>query len=251
MQENGNRPGLSRTRSVLPLVLSCEHATHEVPPEYRALFDGAESVLLSHAGWDPGAGEAALHFRDHFKCYLAMGEATRLLVELNRSLHHPQLWSTYSSQLSWVRKEKILGRYYHPYRERVRAAARELLDHHSRAVHLSVHSLTPHLNGQDRDFDLALLFDPARSEETQLCRLWADEIRERNPRLKLVENTPYKGTDDGLTTSLRQIFPASRYLGIEIEFNQALLSSPKSWQQLLRLTSGALAVALQQVLNVR
>ena len=249
MPDELKRPARSRNLTACPLVLSCEHATPEIPSAYRHLFEGAGNVLESHLGWDPGACEAALYLRDHFRCFLALGEATRLLVELNRSLHHPQLWSTYSSQLSWVRKEQVLRLYYHPYRERVQAALRSHLVRFPKAIHLSVHSLTPYLDGQHRDFDVALLFDPTRLAEVELCRIWADEMQARNAKLRVVENTPYKGTDDGFTTSLRQVFPAARYLGIEIEFNQALLASRPAWQRLLRLISDAFASTLERILQ--
>ena len=41
--------------------------------------------------------------------------------------------------------------------------------------------------------------------------------------MKVRFNYPYKGTSDGLTTTLRKKF-GPRYVGIEIEINQKLLS---------------------------
>jgi hypothetical protein len=38
--------------------------------------------------------------------------------------------------------------------------------------------------------------------------------------------TRYKGSSDGLTTALRDKFPAKRYVGIELEVNQALAIGP-------------------------
>jgi len=37
------------------LVLTCEHGGNRVPAAYRALFEGAEALLATHAGYDIGA----------------------------------------------------------------------------------------------------------------------------------------------------------------------------------------------------
>ena len=37
--------------------LSCEHGGNHIPTAYQPLFKGAEEVLASHRGWDPGALE--------------------------------------------------------------------------------------------------------------------------------------------------------------------------------------------------
>jgi hypothetical protein len=42
-------------------------------------------------------------------------------------------------------------------------------------------------------------------------------------------NEPYKGTDDGFTTYLRQKFRDTEYLGIEVEVNQKYLNTEK-WE---------------------
>jgi len=45
-----------RTAVQVPrLVISCEHAGHRVPAAYCAAFAGAEPLLRTHRGWDPGA----------------------------------------------------------------------------------------------------------------------------------------------------------------------------------------------------
>jgi hypothetical protein len=38
-------------------------------------------------------------------------------------------------------------------------------------------------------------------------------------------NYPYRGNADGLTTALRRVHGADRYVGIEVELNQRLLGS--------------------------
>ena len=89
-------------------------------------------------------------------------------------------------------------------------------------VHVGVHSFTPVLRGVRRKVQVGLLFDPAREREVEFCRLWREELAERRPRWTIGFNAPYRGTDDGLTTTLRGTLGASRYLGIELEVSQTL-----------------------------
>jgi hypothetical protein len=70
----------------------------------------------------------------------------------------------------------------------------------------------------------------------------AARLRAEWPTLRIRRNYPYRGWTDGLTTALRGRFPATRYAGIEIEVNQALLRNPVAWKRVRR----ALAEAVRQ-----
>ncbi len=47
------------------LILSCEHASKAVPPDFRHLFKQHEAVLETHRGIDLGAGEIAHHLSEN------------------------------------------------------------------------------------------------------------------------------------------------------------------------------------------
>jgi predicted N-formylglutamate amidohydrolase len=103
-------------------------------------------------------------------------------------------------------------------------------------LHLSVHSFTPRLRGVRRRTDIGLLYDPRRGPEAGFCALWKARLADAAPRLRIRNNQPYRGTGEALTTSLREKFPASRYLGIEIEINQRFPRGDKRrWCELRRL----------------
>jgi predicted N-formylglutamate amidohydrolase len=96
-----------------------------------------------------------------------------------------------------------------------------------------VHSFTPVLDGRVRDVDVGFLYDPSRTPERDFVTAWIAALRERDPTLRLRRNQPYRGTSDGLTTSLRQRFDATRYLGIELEISQAFPhGDPARWRHL-------------------
>jgi Predicted N-formylglutamate amidohydrolase len=91
---------------------------------------------------------------------------------------------------------------------------------------LGIHSFTPILNNVVRNADVGILYDPSREAECHIADALISEIHARAPQLRIRRNYPYRGTSDGLTTELRQKF-GEAYAGIEIEINQALLTSNK------------------------
>ncbi len=93
-----------------------------------------------------------------------------------------------------------------------------------RALHISVHSFTPVLRGVRRSADIGLLYDSRRILEKELVKSWLWTLSLESPH-RVRRNYPYLGRSDGFTTALRRQFPAARYLGIELEINQRLLTS--------------------------
>jgi predicted N-formylglutamate amidohydrolase len=118
-------------------------------------------------------------------------------------------------------REVLLERWYRPFREAVRADLETVVARRGTVLHLSVHSFTPRLGGELRDYDVGILYDPARPAERAFAGAWRDALAEAG--LTVRRNQPYRGNADGHTTSLRRVFPDSRYQGIELELNQARL----------------------------
>jgi len=201
----------------LKSVITCEHGGNSIPPAYSHLFTNASEVLTSHRGWDPGALEIAIELSHHLNAPLFKCEATRLLVEPNRSLFSESLFSEYSAQLTLAERDEVLRQYYYPHRSGVEKWIQAVS---GRVLHLSIHSFTPVFNDIRRLVDIGLLFDPARLNEAMFCEQYRDALIRVLPEKAILYNEPYKGIDDGFTTHLRTIFDDDRYLGIEIEVNQ-------------------------------
>lgn len=216
----------------LTLLVTCEHGGNQIPSAYRTLFAHAQEVLQSHRGWDPGALELARKLARHFKAPLISSTTSRLVVELNRSPHHPRLFSEFMDSVSEEERQKILAKYYTPYRDQVRDTIRDLVSDGQEVLHLSIHSFTPVLNGKTRTAELGLLFDPSRTPEARFCQEWQRQLRETHPDWRVRRNYPYRGTDDGLTTALRKLFRPESYRGIELEVTQAWpLAEDNIWKQ--------------------
>jgi predicted N-formylglutamate amidohydrolase len=141
------------------------------------------------------------------------------------------VWSDATRILPPARKQRIIRRHCAPYRQRVEAIVSSS-DGGTPVIHLSSHSFTPVLDGHARNADVGLLCDPARPFETAMAARWKAAFAEHAPALRVRRNYPYKGRNDGLTSSLRRRFPSESYVGMEIELNQGLMAHGLRWRRL-------------------
>jgi predicted N-formylglutamate amidohydrolase len=228
------------------LLVTCEHGGNRVPSAYRPWFEHAGRALASHRGFDAGALMMARTLAGTLRdADLVFSTVSRLVVELNRSLRHPQLFSTFTRAAPPAVRAEIFECYYAPYWAAVENLVERALRRRRYVVHIGSHSFTPILDGDVRDADLGLLYDPRRAREALLCALWRDALRRRRPDWRVRRNYPYRGASDGLTTGLRRRFPPSRYLGVELEINQRHpLAGGAAWRAMRRTIAAALAEAL-------
>lgn len=232
--------------------LTCEHGGNRVPARYADLFRGSERTLASHRGWDPGALVIAKDLRKGLRAPLIAATVSRLVVDLNRSPESPTLLSRWTSRLPQAERDRLLREHYRPYRDRVEASVRRMAAAGTLVVHISVHTFTPVIRGERRTVDVGLLFDPSREREAAVCRAWRElligEPIDERARFNVRFNEPYKGTDDGLTTHLRSKFPASRYVGIELEVNQRFpRRGGRMWSRLRGRIVGSAYLALSEL----
>jgi len=210
--------------STKQLILSCEHGGNRIPAVYSHLFGPDTAVLDTHRGLDIGALAIARALARRLDVPLHYSQTSRLLVDLNRSVHHRSLFSEFSRDCDAATRERILLEYYYPYRQGLERQIRQLITARRPVVHLSIHSFTPVLGGEVRNADFGLLYDPARRMEKQFCarlKTVLDKFSTRVTRL----NYPYRGNADGMPTYLRKQLPRNAYLGIEIEINQHHIQS--------------------------
>jgi predicted N-formylglutamate amidohydrolase len=214
-------------------IISCEHASNRIPARYRGL--GLSSRALdTHIAWDPGAREIARACARVFHCSCHEGQHSRLLIDLNRSLHHPRVIANESAgipipgnvDISKQERDRRIELYYAPYRDAVVSEIRRIVRKHGRCVHISVHSFTSQLLGSQRKADIGLLYDPRRRGEKVQCAWMAEHLRTMGYHVRF--NYPYRGVNDGFTTANRRVFAPQEYLGVEIEVNQKLLLDPTS-----------------------
>ena len=185
----------------MKLVLSCEHATNFIPKKYSSLFKNNSDVLQTHEAYDPGTLDLFKYFQDLANFSLHQ-QVSRLLIETNRSINHPKLFSRFSTSLGEQDKAELVKKYYQPYRDEIENIIIQLINEGYEVFHLSVHSFTPILNSVERNTDIGLLYDPARTAEKSLAKEYKSYLN-RNGIYKVRMNYPYLGKADGLRRNTR------------------------------------------------
>lgn len=227
------------------LLITCEHGGNKVPASYRQYFRGHEDLLHTHRGYDAGALVMAQEMATAFNAPLFSSTTSRLLIDLNRSIGHPHLYSEATRIASAEVRREMLEQYYLPYRSQAEAAVAKMLAHGGRVIHIASHSFTPQLEGQVRNADIGLLYDPARRGEAALCGRWAAILKLQEAGFKIRRNYPYTGRSDGFTAYLRRRFAADDYIGVELEINQKhVIAGGRGWRMLRELVIETLQQAL-------
>ena len=201
-------------------IISCEHGGNAVPADYAPLFLGHEALLQTHRGWDLGALVLARQLAAAVNAPLFAATTTRLLIDLNRSIGHRQLYSEATRSQPLATRRCIVAVHYQPYRDAVEGEVARLIAAGQRVMHIASHSFTPQLHGVVRRADVGWLYDPRRAGEGAFALQWLTAFGRLRPDLTLRRNYPYQGKGDGLTALLRKRHTASQYLGMELEVNQ-------------------------------
>jgi predicted N-formylglutamate amidohydrolase len=233
-------------RAAPAVVITCEHGGNRIPRPYASLFRDAGPALASHRGYDLGSLDLAKRLSKRLKAPLFASTVSRLLVELNRSMHHRSLFSEFTAGLDRRTKQQLLDLYYVPHRQAVEDWIRSAIRDGQRVIHLSIHTFTPVLNGVERMADIGLLYDPCRRLEHRFCLAWQKSLRQRRSDLRVRRNYPYLGKSDGFTTYLRTRFPDERYAGIELEVSQRW---PREAKEHWRKLQSDVVASLAQVLD--
>jgi len=199
------------------VLFTCEHASNKIPVKYNQYVTVSEKILNSHRGYDAGAADFAKLFSRNIKSKLFLCKFSRLLIDANRSLTNPSLFSEYTGTLAVEVKKEIISRCYLPYRNQVETYIENQIEKFH-VIHISVHTFVPVLNGIERKADIGLLYDPSRTNEKYICSGLSRMIF-HHTGFRVRKNYPYRGISDGFTSYLRKKYKTD-YIGIEFEINQ-------------------------------
>jgi predicted N-formylglutamate amidohydrolase len=232
------------TAKNLRILITCEHGGNHVPRHFAPFFCNQDDLLESHRGYDAGALELARKLAEGLKAPLFFSRVTRLLIDLNRSPHSLGRFSEFTRKLRAVEKAAIENLYYAPYRDEVQSALLRAIEKKGTVIHISVHTFVPVMAGKMRAADIGFLYDPSRKHEVAFCKSWQKTLEQLQPDLKIRRNYPYRGTSDGFTSHLRNLFPENSYLGIELEVNQKFPQGDRApWLKLKQALLNSLVIA--------
>lgn len=217
----------STSKKPFQVFLSCEHASNAVPASLEKYFSSKEAreLLQTHRGFDIGAADVLAFLEKELSpAFVQKGSLTRLSIDLNRNSNRHSRYSKFTENATKAEKNE-LEVYFSKYRE---AMLQELdstfkASNKATAVHLSIHSFTNKLNESERNADLGILYDPARTGEVKFAKEWKQRINKANPQIRVRFNYPYLGKTDGHATALRKRY-SKNYIGFEVEMNQDWLN---------------------------
>lgn len=214
-----------------------------MPPAYAPLFEGAARVLDSHRGMDFGALEVARAFGERLGVTPVTATVSRLVVDLNRSPYHRNVFSEYTRPLSREEKRAVMDAHYWPYRKDVERRVERAVRAGAFVLHVSAHSFTPELRGEVRNCDLGLLYDPRSRSERRFVEAWHAALGVYARSLRVRRNYPYLGVSDSLVTHLRRAHGERAYAGVELEVNQKHVGAG-GWGALVAALAESLEAAL-------
>ncbi|MCV3765725.1 N-formylglutamate amidohydrolase [Rhizobium sp. TRM95796] len=175
-----------------PFVLTCEHASRHIPPEYKGL-GLPEAEIARHIGWDIGAAEVTRRLSARLDAPAFLSNYSRLLIDLNRPLDADSSIPILSENTpipgnrDLDPKERALRaeRMFHPFHAAVTAHLDERRRLGRPARILAIHSFTPVFKGVKRPWHAGVLFSHSRD--------WGVELVEKLGRdgLTVAANQPY------------------------------------------------------------
>lgn len=228
-----------------PVLVLCDHAGNTVPQELAGLGLGPEA-LQRHIAWDIGAADVARRLGLLLDAPVLLDHCSRLVIDPNRRPLTPTSIPPVSDGcvvpgnhgLSEEEVRRRVRRYFLPYH---RAIAREIARRRRAGLTpaiLSVHSFTPVMNGQDRPWQVGILWRHDRRIADPL--LAALEAR---PDFVTGSNQPYSGLDEfGFTVEFH--CQRARLPHVMIELRQDEIASPDT----AALWADRLAEALRPIL---
>ena len=212
------------------VVLTCEHASWQLPPDVDLGVD--QDTRQSQSGWDHGAFEIAEHVSEVLGLPVHAGAFTRMFVDLNRPPDHPDVIPTVcygapvpgNAHLSAGDRAARIEMFHRPYWDAIRRDVSARLVDCSGVLHFSSHSFDPSLDPASRMFDVGVLYDPQHAFEAELAEQRMFALRSAG--LAVRANLPYSGTGPAVCTSLRAELAGQSYAGIELETSHAVTRTP-------------------------
>ncbi len=216
-----------RTRT--GLLLTCEHASNELPPGMSWGAD-AERLAGDHWAYDLGVAEMTRRLARELGCGAVLSTASRLVVDCNRPLDSDTLFRATADGLP-VEMNQQLGAgdryrrvmdFYEPFH----CAIDRQVALHGVTHLLSIHSFTPLYEGDPRKVEVGVLFD----RDEAWAHQWLEPFQRRGFETRMQE--PYSGAR-GMMHSAQTHATRWGLKTIELEFRQDHTVHPRRARQLV------------------
>lgn len=227
-------------------VFTCEHGGNAIPDSYKTLFANFQSTLTTFKAYDIGAMNLYKDLLEETGDYGNHFQYCRMLVDVDKDVKSPQLFSQPVAKLSTRERNKILKEFYYPWREEVEKQI-QALSRSGFVLHCSIHTFPPVVNGETREVDVAILFDSDRKYERLFAEKFIEFLRQENPKLRIEANYPIPGGHEGFVHYLKQQSFSKKYIGIQLEVNQTFPTGKSDrWVALKRDIVKCFKIALKE-----
>ena len=177
-----------------PILLVCDHASHRFP---KSLGDmGLDPFARRcHLAIDIGAGPLTEKLAESLGVTAVVHNYSRLVVDCNRQLMDPSAFLQYgdgilvpgNTNLRQADKDLRASALYWPYHTAISEQVARLQSAGPLPAFVSIHSFTPVLNGESRDWQMGVLWD--RDEKTRT--IFLEGLR--GAGYHVGDNEPYSG----------------------------------------------------------
>ena len=209
------------TDAIVPILLVCDHASNRFPRSLGTMgLDYLDRV--SHISLDIGANAVAEILANNLGATAVLCQYSRLIVDCNRELIDDNAFVEYSDgvdipgnqNLQSNEKERRATEIYWPYHNAIKDQIIRLNKQGIDPVVISIHSFTPVINGQDREWEIGVLWD----KDPLTAEICLSKLVEAG--YVVGDNKPYSGKDpEDFTIDFHAESAGLPHVGIEISQN--------------------------------
>ena len=218
------------------MLMVCDHASRAIPAGMNILgLD--QSALERHIAWDIGAAAVTRRLSEKLDAAAVLAGYSRLLIDVNRQPGDPQSIPEISdtttvpgnTNLNEHDQLRRVESFFWPYHHAVSNSLAHLWRRGPAPAFFSIHSFTPSLAGQDRYWDIGVLWN----RDPRLAVPLMDKLNALGT-LHVGDNEPYSGQDVAYTLDMHA--GAAGLPNCAIEIRQDLIETPEGveyWAQIL------------------
>jgi predicted N-formylglutamate amidohydrolase len=214
------------------MLLICDHASRAFP-QTMGLIGLDESALEKHIAWDIGAAEVTRRLSEKLDAAAVLAGYSRLLIDVNRQPGDPgsipEISDTTSvpGNLNLGEPEQLerVESFFWPYHHAVANSMAHLWRRGVAPALFSIHSFTPSLGGEDRYWDIGVLWN----RDPRLAVPLMDKLKAiENGRYHVGDNEPYSGKEIAYTIDLHA--GAAGLPNCAVEIRQDLIETDEGAQ---------------------
>jgi len=178
-----------------------------------------------------------------------MSEYSRLLIDINRPVDHPNLVIGNSrgkeipgnQDISPEERQNRIKKFYEPYHAALQGELKKLQDKHGKIFYICMHTFNNILNGEERKVDIGLLY---RYSKDEAFNHTIKKLLGERTDYRVEFNQPYSAANSAGHT-MNTYGKGDKYRCVEFEINDKHLKDPESVKEMGELLSSVMQDAIK------